>query len=215
MRKALSTACASVAGFHAGSTTITRSAPVRLRPTPPTLVVSSMQWNRSGCCWNLATFSARAAGSVFPSIRRQRRPLGLRQQIWMRSSILTLWLKTRVRWPRLASAGRSSARHRSLELCCSIASALRGSLRSMASAARPARASSSAAASWASSPASSAPRPHSCSSSAQAPGLAAGTSSSGWLQSRLSRPMARKTSTPSLLLAQASRMMSLFSRIFW
>mmetsp|Transcript_3813 Transcript_3813/g.10141 ORF Transcript_3813/g.10141 Transcript_3813/m.10141 type:complete len:476 (-) Transcript_3813:309-1736(-) len=230
MRKARSTAWASVAGFHAGSTRITRSALVRLRPTPPTLVVRSMHLKRLCCCWNLLTFSARDIGSVCPSMRRQARPLGRRQQIWMRSSILRLPLKTSVRCPRSARAGSSLCRHRSLALCERMASTERGSFRSIISAARPARASSlsvpvpqrlSGAASVGTTDSSEAPaggeasRWQSARSWAHSPGLAVGSRKRGWLQRRLSRPMARKTSMPSFCLVTASRITSLFSRTFW
>mmetsp|Transcript_110990 Transcript_110990/g.277878 ORF Transcript_110990/g.277878 Transcript_110990/m.277878 type:complete len:240 (-) Transcript_110990:1289-2008(-) len=239
MRNARSTACASVAGFQAGSTRMTRSALVRLRPTPPTFVVSNMHWKRSRSRWNLATFSALAAGSVCPSIRRQRRLLGFRQQIWMRSNIFTLWQKTKVRWPRDASAGSISARHRSFELWPPSACRERGSLRSIISTARPPRASSctapappptarlssapsDASSAWVSSEpgspeagSSSLAVMASCKSSAQAPGLPVGSSSAGWLHSLFKRPMALKTSMPSFCLLQASRMTSLFSRTRW
>mmetsp|Transcript_19036 Transcript_19036/g.48843 ORF Transcript_19036/g.48843 Transcript_19036/m.48843 type:complete len:272 (-) Transcript_19036:2164-2979(-) len=146
MRKARSTACASVAGFHAGSTRMTRSALVRFRPTPPTLVVSSMHWKRSRWLLNLATLSARDMGSVWPSMRRQRRPFGLRQRIWIRSNIFRLCEKTSMRWPRFASAGMSWKRHRSFALCSRMASPLRESFLSIISMERPQRASSVAAA---------------------------------------------------------------------
>mmetsp|Transcript_24646 Transcript_24646/g.69301 ORF Transcript_24646/g.69301 Transcript_24646/m.69301 type:complete len:444 (-) Transcript_24646:679-2010(-) len=230
IRKARSTACASDAGFQAGSTMITRSAPVRLRPTPPTWVVSSMHWKRSGCSWNFATFTDRSDAGVAPSMRRHRSPVGFRQHIWMRSSIFTLCEKTSMRWPRDASAGSRALRQRSLQLCIIMASASRGSFFRYISAARPARESASspsglppadsveAAASMLSRSMpsfSSCPAVHSDSRSLQSPALGVGSSSIGWLQRRFSRPIARNTSTPSLVFAHASRMTSLFSRIFW
>mmetsp|Transcript_107100 Transcript_107100/g.330903 ORF Transcript_107100/g.330903 Transcript_107100/m.330903 type:complete len:410 (-) Transcript_107100:1457-2686(-) len=171
-------------------------------------------------------------GSVCPSMRKQGRPFGRRQQTWMRSSILMLPLKTSVRCPLAARAGRSTLRHRSFALCERMASTLRGNFRNIISAARPARASSdsvvaqprlSAVASEGTMTCSSEPDPdaedasfwHSESSWAQSPGLAVGRSSMGWLQSRLSRPIALKTSMPSFCLEHASRMTSLFSRTFW
>mmetsp|Transcript_7018 Transcript_7018/g.19864 ORF Transcript_7018/g.19864 Transcript_7018/m.19864 type:complete len:446 (-) Transcript_7018:1324-2661(-) len=191
-----------------------------------------MHLKRLCCCWNLATFSARAMASVPPSMRRQGRPFGRRQQIWMRSSILRLALKTRVRCPFAARAGSSALRHRSFAPCCRMASMLRGSFLSIISAARPARASSlvsapaatrlSATASEGTTACSSAccaPEEasswHSESSCLQSPGFAVGMSSMGWLQSLLSKPMARKTSMPSFCLEHASLMTSLFSKTFW
>mmetsp|Transcript_14733 Transcript_14733/g.46357 ORF Transcript_14733/g.46357 Transcript_14733/m.46357 type:complete len:212 (+) Transcript_14733:785-1420(+) len=211
---------------------MTRSALVRFRPTPPTLVVRSMTLKRLCWFWNLATFSALAKASVCPSTRRQGKPFGRRQQTWMRSSILTLPLKTSVRCPLSARAGSSVARHRSLALCARMASTVRGSFRSIISAARPARASSVSAmaaklsaltsegtiACSSATPCEAAGAAsfwHSESSWAQSPGLLVGRQMSGWLQRRLSRPMARKTSMPSFCLAQASRTISLFSKTFW
>mmetsp|Transcript_111507 Transcript_111507/g.302689 ORF Transcript_111507/g.302689 Transcript_111507/m.302689 type:complete len:551 (+) Transcript_111507:905-2557(+) len=229
MRYARSTAWASVAGFHAGSTSTTRSAPVRFSPTPPTPVVSNMHWKRSRCSWNFRTFSARSLGSVWPSIRRQRSPWGRSTQICTRSSILRLWEKTRVRCPFAASAGSSRAMHLSLPLCASSSSVLLPSLRSIASAERPARASSAMAAPAASgsfatsSPASTPSSPGlfdhealvaSDISSFQAPGFDNGSARSGWLQSLFKRPMARKTSRLSLVLLAASRITSLASSTF-
>mmetsp|Transcript_86459 Transcript_86459/g.186953 ORF Transcript_86459/g.186953 Transcript_86459/m.186953 type:complete len:232 (+) Transcript_86459:1814-2509(+) len=230
---------------------MTRFALVRFRPTPPTFVVSSMHWKRSRWLLNFETLSARDIGSVWPSMRRQRSPLGLRMRIWIRSSIFTLWEKTSMRWPRFVSDGMSSERHWSLALWLRRASALRESFLSIVSTARPQRASSlsavalpmasrlSAAASDAirsrgsasrseTSAASAASRAaafsaSSCawaavtseSSSGQAPALGVGRQSSGWLQRRFRRPMARKTSMLSFCLAAASRMTSLFSSTFW
>mmetsp|Transcript_50241 Transcript_50241/g.130460 ORF Transcript_50241/g.130460 Transcript_50241/m.130460 type:complete len:317 (-) Transcript_50241:521-1471(-) len=239
--KARSTAWASVAGFQDGSTSTTRSALVRFRPTPPTLVVKSMHWNRSGCLLNFCTFSARATASVWPSMRRHRRPCGFRQHTWMRSSIFRLCEKISVRCPRTASAGSNSLRQRSLALCCIIERESRGSLFSITSVAWPARASSFSAAApetpgaarLSASPAQGVrSRPSvsgpsgfctccgSCDAiasdrmAAQAPGFGVGTRVIGWLQSRLRRPIARNTSIPSFCLEQASRITSLFSRIF-
>mmetsp|Transcript_46252 Transcript_46252/g.130222 ORF Transcript_46252/g.130222 Transcript_46252/m.130222 type:complete len:465 (-) Transcript_46252:571-1965(-) len=254
MRNARSTACASMAGFHAGSMMITRSAFVKFRPTPPTLVVSNMHWNREVSLWNLATFSARAWGSVCPSMRKQRRPEGFKQHTCTRSNILTLCEKTNVRCPRLASAGNNLAMQLSLELCCSNASTVRGSRFSCVSTARPHLASSctvpaapkarlswvlSKAMAWSSAGAAegdaamagsgdagsaaswpSAAKPSALafctaseSNSAQAPGFGHGTNSAGWLHNRFRSPIARKTSMPNFCLTQASRMISLFSRI--
>mmetsp|Transcript_44454 Transcript_44454/g.122995 ORF Transcript_44454/g.122995 Transcript_44454/m.122995 type:complete len:251 (-) Transcript_44454:1300-2052(-) len=238
IRKARSTACASVAGFHEGSTRTTRSALVKLRPTPPTAVVSSIHWKRSNCLLNLATFSARSTASVWPSMRKHRKPLGLSTQIWIRSSILMLCENTRVRWPLEARAGKRDARQRSFALCRKTASVERGSFRSIISAARPARASSAsfapkserASLSWfvgtrgSSAPSTSAPNATagadaeltiSDSSSVHTLAFGHGSASSGWLQRRFSRPMARKTSMPNFDFAVASRMISLFSKIFW
>mmetsp|Transcript_105582 Transcript_105582/g.308749 ORF Transcript_105582/g.308749 Transcript_105582/m.308749 type:complete len:243 (-) Transcript_105582:1866-2594(-) len=242
MRYARSTACASVAGFHAGSTMMTRSALVRLRPTPPTLVVSNMQWKRSGCVWNFSTFSARVAGSVRPSIRRQRRPLGRSTQICTRSSILRLCEKMSVRWPRAANPGTSRARQRSFALCANMAWALRGNRLNIYSTEPPPRASSAAAApvapnavrSWASSPAAASPASDdaaaasspaiatfACSSSRASlrssfhvPSFFVGSARSGWLQRRFNKPMALKTSMPSFALEAASRTTSLRSKTF-
>mmetsp|Transcript_27431 Transcript_27431/g.81692 ORF Transcript_27431/g.81692 Transcript_27431/m.81692 type:complete len:228 (+) Transcript_27431:394-1077(+) len=225
---------------------MTRSALVRFRPTPPTLVVRSMHWKRSCCSSNLRTFSPRVTASVFPSMRRQRSPFGFSTQICTRSSIFTLCEKTRVRWPRLARAGSSRARHRSFALWASRESALLGSLRAIISAARPARASSEAletapvlspcslarptAASVSEALVSSVGTTASSvvslvgadgsvstaspSTSFQAPGFDIGSTRSGWFESRLRRPMAWKTSTPSLPFSAAWRITSLFSRTF-
>mmetsp|Transcript_70964 Transcript_70964/g.230373 ORF Transcript_70964/g.230373 Transcript_70964/m.230373 type:complete len:252 (+) Transcript_70964:1754-2509(+) len=248
MRKARSTACASVAGFQAGSTSTTRSALVRFKPTPPTWVVKSMHWKRSISLLNLATFSLRAMQSVAPSMRRQRRLLGLSTQIWIKSNIFTLCEKISVRRPFAANFGNKEFKHFSLALCCNSASLSLGRFLSIISTALPLRASSctapapstaklsepSAETSGASAPSSSfddrtaADSASDCSAaalpsdeatasdkcSAQAPGFGQGTMSAGWLQRRFSRPMARKTSTPSFCFSVASLMMSLFSKIF-
>mmetsp|Transcript_95739 Transcript_95739/g.255875 ORF Transcript_95739/g.255875 Transcript_95739/m.255875 type:complete len:218 (-) Transcript_95739:1574-2227(-) len=122
IRHTLAMAWASTAGFHAGSTRITRSAAVRVKPTPPTCTVRSMQKYREPGFWNLFTFWARSSGSVPPSTRRNFSSRGRRTVYWMRSSMRVLWEKIRHRRPFSCRAGSRTSSVCSLadwSRCCS------------------------------------------------------------------------------------------------
>ena len=61
--------CKSFMGFQSCSTKMTVSAPVRLRPRPPTLVLSSSR-SMLGSALNLDTMECLMAGGTDPSSRR-------------------------------------------------------------------------------------------------------------------------------------------------
>mmetsp|Transcript_69407 Transcript_69407/g.181895 ORF Transcript_69407/g.181895 Transcript_69407/m.181895 type:complete len:431 (+) Transcript_69407:640-1932(+) len=108
-------ACASTDGFQAGSTRMTRSAPVMVRPVPPTWMLRQTQKYLEPSCWNLEIFRSRSFASMLPSMRRNFRPSTRRTQAWMRSSMRVLCEKIRQRWPRFCSWGSSTESTRSLQ----------------------------------------------------------------------------------------------------
>mmetsp|Transcript_29917 Transcript_29917/g.88842 ORF Transcript_29917/g.88842 Transcript_29917/m.88842 type:complete len:228 (-) Transcript_29917:481-1164(-) len=108
-------ACASAAGFQAGSTRMTRSAPVMVRPVPPTWTLRQTQKYLEFSAWNLAILRSRSFASMVPSMRRNFRPSTRSTQAWMRSSMRVLCEKIRQRWPRFCSCGSSTESTRSLQ----------------------------------------------------------------------------------------------------
>jgi len=69
MRHALSLAWVSVLGFQSGSNIITRSAPVKLTPSPPTRVVSK-NTNSDSSLWNTHTYTHTPFSGDFPGKHR-------------------------------------------------------------------------------------------------------------------------------------------------
>lgn len=111
-RYALSTACASAAGFHDASYMTTRSAAVRVSPNAPTPEDSKNKGMSGGeedgvrdtpaCAWKRATRAARSAAGTAPSMRRRGTP-AVSKEACSASSSLVDWEKRSVLCPAAAA----------------------------------------------------------------------------------------------------------------